>query len=371
MAGTGAVLGAAGLSSTVGADDSIPVEIANVYPIEDVVILENVGEEAVDLGAYEMHWGMNLDQDQIDRFDSGTTIAPEQQLSVWTGFQSTQIDDVEADVQIADHDNGRINAEEPNTLGLVAPSGDVVDRTDDTVADDPAYDSGEYDEADPAEDEDDEPVSQDVEFEYEYVAELHDRDDVDLESKLELSSAEYYRATREDDRDHCFVEVEAENLTDDEEINVYYAATVEGVGSVDSTGLLAPGETVTVRLPMHECPEEDPAQGVVSAMVTIVRDYDGEDEDPEDGEDEDEPDDDPAEEEPEDEEPEEEERDDDPEKAEPDDEDEKDRDDEKDVKQDDDCPDDEDGTEAKTEETRSDDEDCPEEEPEPTDEEDC
>lgn len=353
VAGTGAALGAAGLGSKVGADDTVPVEIATVYPVEDVVVLENVGDEEVDLGGYEMHWGMNLDQNQIDEFDSGITIGPGQQLSVWTGFQSTQIDDVEADVQVADHDNGRINAEEPNTLGLVAPSGDVVDRTDDTVADDPAYDAGEYedrDEEDTADDEGDEPVPQDVEFEYEYDADIRDREDVDLESMLEMRSAEQYK--NEERQDRCFVEVEAENLTDDTEINVYYAALVEDVGSLDSAGVIEPGETISVRLSLHGCPD-DPEEGVVSAWASDMW-VDGE-------EDEADPDADP-----------EEEPDDDAEGAEPKDDDEEadgdeepadgKADDETDSEKDDDCPDDED--EAK-DEKKSKDEDCPEEDPEP------
>lgn len=145
VAGAGATLTVAGLASTAGAEDSIPVEIANVYPVEDVVILENRGDEEIDLTGYSMDWGIDVDEDQVDAIPDGTTIGAGGQLSVWTGFESERVDSIEADIVVGDHDWGRINADEPNTLGLRAPSGEIVDETDDTVADEPSYNSDEYD----------------------------------------------------------------------------------------------------------------------------------------------------------------------------------------------------------------------------------
>jgi hypothetical protein len=178
----------------------------------------------------------------------------------------------------------------------------------------------------------DDPESFDVEFEYEYDADIQGREDVDLESKLELSSAEFFRVAHDGSQDYCYVEVEAENLTDDTELSLDYGAVVdEEMTSVGASGDLDAGETTTVRIELYNCNNPDPDEGVVSAFAGNMW---------VDGEEDEEPDDEPEDETPEDDEPEESE-DDEPE--------------------DDECPEDEPGPEVE--------EDCPEDEPEPEPEE--
>ncbi len=367
VAGVGATVGAAGLASKAGADESVPVEIATVYPIEDVVVLENVGDEDVDLTGYQMDWGFDVDEDQTDTFPEGVTIDTGEQLSVWTGFQSERVDSIESDVTVGDHDHGRINHQEPNTLGLRTPSGEIVVETDDTVADDPAYNADEYDD-EPEDDVDEEPIRQDVEFEYRYTYELGD--DSELDDRLELSSAEYYYQESDAAQNFCYVEFDVENLTDNEEMTVYLVGGVsdedgESQSSHEDTVVSEPGETQSVSLTFPECIDADGKEGHVYASVTRIEEVEEavDDEGPE--EDDEDVDEEPAEE------PEEEDREDDVDEDPEDDHNEKDesdsREDETDTK-DEDCPDEEDdyeGEEPEKKVEKSEDEDCPEEEPEP------
>lgn len=134
LLGTGAaVFGAAGIGagqSVLADDHNIPVKIAEVKPTEETVILENTGSETVDLGGYQLDWEHENDEDQTETFEEGVTIEPGQQLSVWSGFQSTRIDAVEADYQIADHDQGRINDSDPDVIALLSPEDELVATSD-------------------------------------------------------------------------------------------------------------------------------------------------------------------------------------------------------------------------------------------------
>lgn len=130
VASTAAVLSAAGLGTTVIAEESVPVEIADVFPEAEVVILENTGEEAVDLGGHVLDWEHNGETNQTDSFDDGVTIEAGETLSVWTGYPSDG--DVEADVQIGEYDNGRLNNEEPDVVALLTPDEEVVDEAEAT-----------------------------------------------------------------------------------------------------------------------------------------------------------------------------------------------------------------------------------------------
>ncbi|AGB37728.1 lamin tail domain-containing protein [Natronococcus occultus] len=289
VVGAGSTVAVAGLSSTAGADDSIPVEIVNVYPVEDVVILENTGDETVDLSGYQMDWGIDVDEDQTDPIPDGTTIGAGGQLSVWTGFESERVDSIEADVVVGDHDWGRINADEPNTLGLRTPGGEIVAETDDTVADDPAYDANEYDE-EPEDDVDEEPVRQDVEFEYRYTYE--GGDDSELDDRLELSSAEFYYEESDEFQDSCYIDFDLENLTDTEEMTVYLAGSVtsedgETEYSYEDIVVPEPGETLSAGLRFPECIEADGGEGHVHASVTRIEEVEeADDEDEKEPEDE-------------------------------------------------------------------------------------
>jgi hypothetical protein len=196
----------------------------------------------------------------------------------------------------------------------------------------------------------DEPESYDVDFEYEYDAEIPDRGDVDLESKLELSSAEFFRVEHDDAQDYCYVDVKAENLTDDTELSLEYGAVIdEEMTSIGATGHLDAGETSTARIELYDCDDPDPEEGVVSAFASNMS---------VDGEEDEEPDDDP-----EDEPEEDDEYEDDSETGDHEDEEEYDDHDETEEQHDDDCPEEEPEPEPE--------DDCPEEEPEPEPEDDC
>lgn len=133
LVGTGAVLfGAASIGTGTG-QTNVSIAIVEVNEREDTVVLENTGDEDLDLGGYRMDWEYNDDQDQTDSFDDDVTIAAGERLVVWTGFQSTEIADVEADVQIADHGNGRINDDDPDVIALLSPDGEVVATSDGEV----------------------------------------------------------------------------------------------------------------------------------------------------------------------------------------------------------------------------------------------
>jgi hypothetical protein len=191
---------------------------------------------------------------------------------------------------------------------------------------------------------DDEPESYDVEFEYEYDAEIPDREDVDLESKLELSSAEFFRVEHDDSEDYCYVEVESENLTDDTEIRFEYGAVIdEEMTSIGATGHLGAGETSTARIELYNCDDPDPEEGVVSAFANNMWVDGEEDDEPDDREDE----------------PEEEDEYDDSETEDHEDE----AEDDHEEPYDDDCPEEEPEPEPE--------DDCPEEEPEPEPKDDC
>lgn len=143
VVGAGAAVGMAGLTTTVLADDDndddVPVEIAEVFPVADVVILENTGDDDVDLEGFVFDFLHDADTDYTDEIDEDVTLEAGETVSIWTGFQSTQIEDVEADVQIGEFDNGRINAQEDEVIALLDADGQVVDETDETSDDGQSY----------------------------------------------------------------------------------------------------------------------------------------------------------------------------------------------------------------------------------------
>ncbi|QLK26545.1 lamin tail domain-containing protein [Natrinema zhouii] len=131
IAGTALAAAGIGISGNVLADGhELPVKIVEVNPTEETVILENTGSETVDLGGYLLDWEHENDEDQTKAFEEGVTIEPGKQLSVWSGFQSTQIGDVKADYQIADYDHGRINDQDPDVIALLSPEGELVATSD-------------------------------------------------------------------------------------------------------------------------------------------------------------------------------------------------------------------------------------------------
>lgn len=346
VAGAGATLGAAGLSSSAGADASIPVEIAEVYPEEDVVILQNTGDEDIDLGGYVMDWEHEDDTDQTDPIPEGTTIGAGQHLSVWAGFQSTQVDPIEADVRLAEYDNGRINASEPDVIALLSPDGGVVDQFEYSI-DGPAYNYDEYAEDEEETEDDEAELQEGVEFEYNYTV-GGEGDDEYLEERLELSSGEYYVRENEDTADHCYITGEAENLTDDEEINIYFSGRAGDNPTHESQTSIAPGEITSLSMTLIECPGTNVDQASISAWVP----YMGEPPEEEDNEDVAEDSDEGPENEPDESGSEE---------GDDGDTDHENRDNETDE----DCPEDEETGTKNEKKTMSKDEDCPEEEPEP------
>ncbi|WP_394740714.1 hypothetical protein [Natronococcus roseus] len=153
---------------------------------------------------------------------------------------------------------------------------------------------GESDEP-PEDEEDEEAEPQDVEVEYVYeIAENAYGDDEHVEERLELSSGEYYLDEQEDSSNYCYIEFEAENVTDDEAITIYFEGRVNDNNTHERPEELEPGESISLSLRgIEECPA-DPDLVEVRAWVPHIGELD---EPPEDDEDEEE-----ADEEPEDEE---------------------------------------------------------------------
>lgn len=132
VAGSGtAITGLLGVGSQVLADEhAIPVIIADVNPMEETVVLENIGNDAVDLAGYRIDWEHSEEQTQTDAFEESVTIEAGAQLVVWSGFQSTQIPEVEYDYRIVNHGNGRINDDNLDVVAFLSPGGEVVATSD-------------------------------------------------------------------------------------------------------------------------------------------------------------------------------------------------------------------------------------------------
>lgn len=209
VVGAGSTLAVAGLTSSAGANVSIPVEIANVYPVEEVVILENTGDEDIDLGGYVIDWEHEGDQDQTDSIPQGTTIGAGQSLSVWSGFQSEQVPPIEADVRLGEYGNGRINDSESDVIALLTSGGDVVDGTEETVGDSPGYDPDEY--------ADDDGTGDDVEDESEEDSESgSDVDDQPEGEPDEVEESDEHEEESEDDGRDDETDTEDDDCPDEE-----------------------------------------------------------------------------------------------------------------------------------------------------------
>ncbi|MDG5758541.1 PQQ-like beta-propeller repeat protein [Natronococcus sp. A-GB1] len=157
------------------------------------------------------------------------------------------------------------------------------------------------DDEDEEDSEDEEAEPQDVEVEYVYeIAENAYGDDEHVEERLELSSGEYYLDEQEDGSNYCHIEFEAENVTDDEAITIYFEGRVNDSNTHERPEELEPGESISLSLRgIEECPA-DPDLVEVRAWAPDVGEPD---EPPEDEEDEEEADDDEEDEEEADDEP--------------------------------------------------------------------
>lgn len=143
IVGTGSVLiGALGVSSgtsVFASEHEIPVRIAGVNPQEETVILENQGNDTVDLDGYQIDWEYRNDNDtQVTPFPDGVSIGAGEQLVVWSGFQSSEIPAVEADVTMREDvgdapGDARINDDGDDVIALLSPSGEVVSTSDGEV----------------------------------------------------------------------------------------------------------------------------------------------------------------------------------------------------------------------------------------------
>lgn len=119
LARTGAaVAGLAGIGSQAAADGhDVPVVIESVTPEQDLIVLRNDGESAVDLSGYIVDWLYNNpDYDQSDSLPSGTEIEAGGELRITSGYYDT-----EADVTY-DYENGRVDNEGTNVIALYTPS---------------------------------------------------------------------------------------------------------------------------------------------------------------------------------------------------------------------------------------------------------
>jgi hypothetical protein len=117
----------------------------------------------------------------------------------------------------------------------------------------------------------------DVEFEYVYeLAANAEGDDEDVEERVELSSGEYYR-----DGDFCSVEFEAENLTDDKDLTVYFEGRVDGNLTTERPTELEAGEAISLNLELMDGCLDDPDQVEIRAWAPHVGGpHDSEEEDP-------------------------------------------------------------------------------------------
>lgn len=265
LVGTGVgITGLLGAGSLVSANEhEIPVIIVKVNPVKETIVLENIGNEPADLGGYRMDWEHADDQDQTDAFEQGVTIEAGARLVVWTGFQSTQIPDVDYDHRIADYDQGRINDDNPDVIALLSPGGMVVATSDGEVQPS-APESGEDDGEDNresedetgtdngSEDQEDEPVEDGTEEDEESETEVpNDEGSGEDEDSNEDENAEGEESVPEDSNDHFPHEFEATLSgeahgietdasghavftvdTHDGEIDAHYELTVEHVCDV-------------------------------------------------------------------------------------------------------------------------------------------
>lgn len=222
LVGTGVgVTGLLGAGSRVIADGhEIPVLIAGVNPTEETVVLENMGNETVDLGGYQLDWEYADDETQTDTFEQDVTIEAGAQLVVWTGFQSTQIEDVEYDYQIASYDQGRINDENPDVIAFLSPGGEVVATSDGEIQPpepeppDEGGDDGGSNESEESEETEEE--SQDDESETEDESEEETEEDSSEEAE-EDQSEETDTEEKSEEEEESEEETEAEETTEDEE----------------------------------------------------------------------------------------------------------------------------------------------------------
>lgn len=139
IVGTGTVLiGALGVGTNVLADGhEVSIRIVDVNPEEETVVLENYGDEEVDLDGYQIDWEHRNDNvTQINPFPGGVSIGAGEQLVVWTGYQASDIPAVEADVTMREDvgdapSDARINNDGNDVIALLSPGGEPVATSDD------------------------------------------------------------------------------------------------------------------------------------------------------------------------------------------------------------------------------------------------
>ncbi|SEO28721.1 Lamin Tail Domain [Halogranum amylolyticum] len=157
------VVAGAGASAvgTVSADEHQPLRIAEVDADGEYVVVENTGDETVDLDFAEIDFDADGEADETSTFDVGTQIEAGQTIVVATGAEPVNDADVtfEYDSGVIDEDNtvvirtlasqpltqnaGDSDFEEPNEGDLTGPDGedhsedDPTDGDESTDGDDP------------------------------------------------------------------------------------------------------------------------------------------------------------------------------------------------------------------------------------------
>lgn len=128
LTGTVTVLSAIGLGSTAFAQEgSPPIAFVEINAENEYIIIQNVSGEQMNLSGYNVNLevGQQVDQIPEDPFPQGTTLGVNETLTITTGTASS----VEGDVNLG-YDMAMINNENPDTLAIINPSGEIVIRSD-------------------------------------------------------------------------------------------------------------------------------------------------------------------------------------------------------------------------------------------------
>ena len=129
LAGAATLLSAAGLGATVIAQEAPPaIAFVEIAAEAEYIVIRNVSDGEVDLSGYNVNLEVRQEVDQIpdEPFPDGTTLDAGDTLTIATGSES----DVEGDVDLG-YEAHMINDENPDTIGILNPSGEVVIRSDD------------------------------------------------------------------------------------------------------------------------------------------------------------------------------------------------------------------------------------------------
>lgn len=112
---------APGTASRDREDPTVPVEISGIYPVAEHVVIDNVGDRPVDLSGFRVDFEYGQPATQVRTFPRGTVVGPGESLVVATGTKS----EGPADVWF-DYDRWVLNREEPDTVVVESPDGDLV-----------------------------------------------------------------------------------------------------------------------------------------------------------------------------------------------------------------------------------------------------